>query len=289
MNVDLQEAIASIDTQHSTVPKKPVFNQPLTTIEDTLKNFGMQKNEIKIYLYLAEAGLKKATDICDAIAIHRTESYRLLRNLTKKGLVYTVLEKPIKFSAIPPNEAIDLLVDTQKTRLQMIENQKEALIEFWKSKPQRKCEPAKKELFQKLESQQRIILKANEILERTQREFQVFISDEYITELYYGGFFDNLKKHRGRLDITLLMGLSQKSTYFVDKAKWPKNSCRMIETQTLPTFIISDNKELIAAFTEGELPNELGHKKKHKNTAVWTTYPAIVSPLQMLFKKLAEP
>jgi sugar-specific transcriptional regulator TrmB len=267
-------------------PRDSAFNQPLTTIEDTLENFGIQKNEIKVYLYLAETGLKKANDICSAVSIHRTETYRLLRNLAKKGLVFTVLEKPVKFSAIPLDEAIDLLVDAQKTRLHMLENQKEVMVELWKSRPQRKCEPAKKELFQKIGSEQQILLKANEILEKTKIEFQAFISDEYMAELYYGGFFDNLKRHRGRLDITLLTGTSQKSAYFLDKIKWSKQNYRMTEMRSLPTLIISDSQELLVAFTEGEPITELGHKKKLKNVAVWTNYPAVVSPLQMLFKKL---
>ena len=273
-------------TKHSQTPLDLAFNQPSTTIEETLENCGLLKKEIQVYLHLAESGLKKANDICSAINIHRTETYRLLRNLAKKGLVSaTILDKPIKFFAVPIDQAIDLLLESQKTKLQMLENQKKALVELWKLKPQKKYEPAKKELFQKIEGIQQIISKAEEILERTVNTFEVFISDEYMAELYYGGFFDSLRAKRGK-DVALLIEISQKSTYFLDKIKWPKEKSKMVETQNLPLFIISDQRELLIAFTEGEPINELGHKKKLKNVALWTNYPAVVSTLQVLFKKL---
>ncbi len=280
-----REIHQSIEPRQYTSEDDP-FNQPLTTIEETLEEYGMLKNEIKVYLHLAESGLKKANDICNAVNIHRTETYRLLRNLSKKGLVFSVLEKPVKFCAVSLNEAIDLLVEAQKTRLQMLENQKDALLWLWNSRPQKKYEPAKKEVFQKLEGERQIILKANELVERTENEFRVFVSDEYLPELYFGGFFERLKAQKDNLAITLLTVCSQKSTYFLDKIKWPHNMHRLVEAQELPCFIISDNQELLVAFTEGEPSNELGHKKKLKTTAVWTNYPAVVSAFEVLFRIL---
>ena len=44
------------------------FNRQLTTIEETLSRFGLLKNEIKVYLYLARAGEKKAGEIAEAIS-----------------------------------------------------------------------------------------------------------------------------------------------------------------------------------------------------------------------------
>ena len=75
------------------VKKDQSFNKQLTTIEETLSRFGLLKNEIKVYLHLARAGEKKAGEIAEAISLHRTETYRILRDLEKKGIVFSAFSR----------------------------------------------------------------------------------------------------------------------------------------------------------------------------------------------------
>jgi sugar-specific transcriptional regulator TrmB len=123
------------------------FTKQISTIEETLSRFGLLKNEIKVYLYLARAGEKKAGEIAEAIALHRTETYRILRDLEKKGILFSIFEKPLKFTAVPLDKAIDLLVDAQKMKIRQLEKEKETLVEMWMSIPQRKQEVAKKRII----------------------------------------------------------------------------------------------------------------------------------------------
>lgn len=265
------------------------IEEPLYTIEQTLENFGLLKNEIKIYLRLADAEPQRAKDICDIVKIHRTETYRILHHLEKKGLVYSVLGKPLKFAAIPLDQALDILVETQKTKIQMLQNQKQELVALWCSIPKKRVLAVSKELFQKLEGEQQIILKANEVLDKTQSQLQLFVDDEYIAELYYGNFFDTLKSMRNKLDITVVTVASQKSQYFLEKIKLPKERIRTVKNQgNTPSFLISDKRELVVAFHEEGSSYEFGHKKKGKNVAIWTNYNAVVSIFGMLFSNLDQ-
>ena len=66
------------------------FNKQLMMVEDTLSRFGLLKNEIRVYVYLARAGERKAAEVAEAILLHRTETYRILRDLEKKGIVFAV-------------------------------------------------------------------------------------------------------------------------------------------------------------------------------------------------------
>jgi sugar-specific transcriptional regulator TrmB len=156
------------------VKKDLSFTKQLTTIEETLTKFGLLKNEIRVYMYLARAGEKKAGEIAESISPHRTETYRILRDLEKKGIVFSIFEKPLKFTAVPLDKAIDLLVDAQKIKIKLLEQEKTSLVELWQSMPQPKVETAKKELFQMLEGEQQVLMKANELLERTEEKFQIF-------------------------------------------------------------------------------------------------------------------
>ncbi|MCL5949879.1 MAG: hypothetical protein M1490_05320, partial [Candidatus Bathyarchaeota archaeon] len=50
------------------VKKDQQITKQLITIEETLARFGLLKNEIRVYLYLARAGEKKAGEIAEAIS-----------------------------------------------------------------------------------------------------------------------------------------------------------------------------------------------------------------------------
>ena len=269
------------------VKKDQSFTKQLSTIEETLSRFGLLKNEIKVYLYLARSGEKKASEIAEAVSLHRTETYRILRDLEKKGILFSVFEKPLKFTAVSLDKAIDLLVDAQKMRIKLLEKEKENLVELWLSIPQPRVEKEKKELFQMLQGEQQVALKADELLEKTKKEIQIFVPDYYLAQLYYTDFTDKLKKKLNKLDITLLIENSPKSVFFMEKIQWPKHKCRMVKAQNLPCFIISDRKELLIAFheTRGKQAND---KKKDRTAAIWTNYTAFVLTLQMLFSKLME-
>ena len=126
------------------IKKDQTYNDHLSTIEETLSRFGLLKNEIKVYMYLARAGEMKAGEIAEAISLHRTETYRILRDLEKRGVVFSIFEKPLKFTAVPLEKAIDLLVDAQKIKIKLLEQEKESVVKLWQSMPQPKRRDRKK-------------------------------------------------------------------------------------------------------------------------------------------------
>jgi sugar-specific transcriptional regulator TrmB len=264
------------------------FSQQISTIEETLTRFGLLKNEIRVYMYLARAGEKKAGEIAESIALHRTETYRILRDLEKKGIVFSIFEKPLKFTAVSLDKAIDLLVDAQKIKIKLLEQEKSSLVELWLSMPQPKVETAKKELFQMLEGDQQVLIKANELLEKTEEKFQIFASADYLSDLYYSDFSDKLKSQSNKVEVNLVTDNSLKSAYFIGQMRWLGESHKIADQQNLPCIMISDDKEVMIAFHEKDNDCEDNGKKKYRTAAIWTNYSALVSTLQMLFSKLAQ-
>jgi HTH-type transcriptional regulator, sugar sensing transcriptional regulator len=267
------------------VKKDQTYNKQLTTIEDTLARFGLMKNEIKVYLYLARAGQKKAGEIAEAIALHRTETYRILRDLEKKGIVFSIFEKPLKFTAVAMDKAVDLLVDAEKIKIKMLEQEKQSLVDLWASIPQPEVQEAKKELFQMLEGEQQVIMKANELLEKTQEKFQIFASADYLSQLYYSDFSDKLKSQADKITVSLVTDNGLKSAYFLGQLNWLSDTNRIVDNQNLPCFMVSDDKEVLIAFHEKDTSDET--KKKFRTAAIWTNYNVFVKTLQMLFTKLS--
>jgi sugar-specific transcriptional regulator TrmB len=268
------------------VKKDQSYNRQLTTIEETLARFGLMKNEIKVYLYLARTGEMKAGDIAEAISLHRTETYRILRELEKRGIVYAIFEKPLKFTAVSLDKAIDMLVDAQKIEIRLLEQEKESLVELWSSIPQPKAINAEKQLFQMLEGEQQVLMKTNELLDKTEKTFQVFASAEYLSQLYYSDFSDKLKSRADKVHVDLITDNSLKSAYFLEQLQWLDDSNKIVDDQSLPCFMISDNKEVIIVFHEKDSENDENPKKKNKTAAIWTNYSAFVRILEKLFSEL---
>jgi len=167
----------------------------------------------------------------------------------------------------------------------LLEQEKTSLVELWQSMPQPKIVEQKKELFQMLEGEQQVLMKANELLEKTTRDFQMFASADYLSQLYYSDFSDKLKEEARKVKVTLVTDNSPKSAYFVNQLKWLGGCKRIIDDEGLPCFLISDNKEVLMMFHE-DISNDSDIKKKCKTTAIWTNYSSFVKVLRTLFSKI---
>jgi len=260
----------------------------LKIIEDTFLNFGLSRNEIRVYIYLARSGMRKAREISDALSLHRTETYRILRDLEKRSLISSVLEKPLKFIATPFEEALDTLIKAKKIRIQLLERKKKNLIAIWFSIPQQKVEPQNKEIFQVLEGEEQMIIKANEILERTIEEIYVLAPDLDLLRLFHSGFTDNLEKvSRKNVKVRLLTNHSPKSRFIAEKMKLTDVKYLFSNVEDLPSFIISDQEQLLFSIKNGNGIQDSGmRRKKEKISFLWTNYDAFIKALKTLFLEL---
>jgi sugar-specific transcriptional regulator TrmB len=266
--------------------KEPL--KSLKIIEDALLRFGLSRNEIRVYIYLARSGTRKAREISDALSLHRTETYRILRDLEKRGLISSVLEKPLKFMATPFEETIDTLIKAKKLKIQLLERRKKSLIDIWFSIPQQKVEPQNREVFQILEGEEQIILKANEILENTKGEIYVLAPDLDLLRLYHSGFTDKLEKFsKKNVKVRLLTNHSPKSRFIADKMKLTDVKYVLSGAEEIPSFIISDQEQLLFSIKNGNDTQDPGtRRKKGRISSLWTNYEAFVKALKTLFLEL---
>lgn len=267
-------------------PKEPP--ESLKIIEDTLLRFDLSRNEIRVYIHLARSGMRKAREISDSLSLHRTETYRILRDLEKRGLVSSILEKPLKFKATPFGETLDTLIEAKKVKIHLLERKKKSLIDIWFSIPQQKLEPQNKEVFQILEGEEQIIIKANEILEKTNEEIFVLAPDLDLLRLYHSGFTDRLEKFcRKNVKVRLLTNHSPKSRFIADKMKLIEVKYLFSNVGDLPSFIISDQEQLLFSIKNGnDIHGPETRRRKGKISSLWTNYEAFIRALKTLFLEL---
>lgn len=258
-------------------------------IEKALHKLGLSKNEIRVYIYLARSGMLKASEISEVISLHRTETYRILRDLEKMGLVSSVFEKPLKFVATPFEKTLDLLIKSKRLRLELLERQKKALVDLWISLPQPEVEFVKREVFQILEGEDQINLKADEILGKTKREIWLYLSDSDMSRFYHSGFFDKLERvEKKDLSVQLLTNDSAKSHFFVKKLKLDGVQCLPMRPDDLPSFIIVDREQLLFSIRRNDGHSGNSEEKKDKLAALWTNYEAFIKAFGALFNELLE-
>jgi len=248
-------------------------------IEKALRGLGLSKNEVKVYVYLARTGEHKASDISEALSLHRTETYRILRDLEKRGLISSVFEKPLKFIATPFEKALDILIETKRMRLNLLEKKRQSLVDLWLSLPKPEVELERKEVFQILEGEEQISLKADEIVGKAMNEILVFISECDIANFFHSGLLDKLEKHQRRgINVQLLTTYSPKTCFFLEKTKLKRAKYSRLNAEELPTFILADNEHLLLLIRK-----ENGKKKV---AALWTNYDAFIKALKTLFNEL---
>ena len=266
--------------------KKP-FNF-LENIEKTLLEFDLSRNEIKVYLSLARSGVQKARDISDSLSLHRTETYRILRDLEKRGLLSCIIDKPLKFTAVPFSDAYDILIKTKKLNIQLLELKKKDLVDLWSSIPKQKPDLEIKEIFQIFEGEEQLILKASEISEKTKKEICIVVPDKELIQLYHSGFTDILEKiSKKKVKVLLITNSSFKSRFITKKIGITNIKYVPIQSDELPNFILSDNQELLFSIKTRDDHHDSGlRKKEEKISFLLTNYAAFIKSFILLFKNL---
>lgn len=86
--------------------------------ERIIKNFGLTKNEAKIYLTLLREGSSLAGEITEKTGIHRRNVYDTIERLIEKGLVsYVTVDNKKLFNPANPERFLEI-IDEQKETLE---------------------------------------------------------------------------------------------------------------------------------------------------------------------------
>ena len=93
-----------------------------------LKDFGLNSYESKLWAALISKGSATAGELSDIANVPRSRSYDVLESLEKKGFIVMKLGKPIKYMAVPPEDAINRikksLIDEAQVQAEMLEKVK---------------------------------------------------------------------------------------------------------------------------------------------------------------------
>src|SRR3989304_2173874 len=74
---------------------------------DALKGIGLNLYERRLWVALLSRGTSSAGELSEMANVPRSRAYDILQSLAEKGFVVVQTSKPIKYVAVPPEEALE--------------------------------------------------------------------------------------------------------------------------------------------------------------------------------------
>jgi sugar-specific transcriptional regulator TrmB len=266
-------------TSRNRIPSETLEHiDALKSIDHALSKFKLNRNEIRVYLYLARFGAHKAQSVAEALGVHRTEAYKILSRLEEQGLICRVMERPMKFVAVPFENVLNNLIEERRQKIHQMEQRKAELLKIWASLPEPETVNQRKETFQVLEGKKHISVRLNELLENAEKEFHIVVSDENLIWLYNTPFLDDIqeKAEKNGLTTRLMTNYSPTSSYVLDQMEIGEGDFAYLKNEKLPGFFVNDKKEMILIMANDQ----------NNITGMWTNYSTLVESYSILFNLL---
>lgn len=254
------------------------YRMSLEKLKDELSKFGLTANQSKVYIYLGKYGSKTAPEACRALKIPRTETYHLLTTLQNKGIVSATFQHPIRFSALPLDKAVWVLVNAEKERVKSLEKQEKDIVELWNGIPDFNTGPieTKEEKFQMLQGANQINSKIQDMITKSAEEILVLGSEKDFLRFYHSDFLTPLNDAKS--DVKILTSCSEKTLYIFEEADKTDIKLMPADIKEDICFIIRDD-ELIFFMKNASQPAQ-------NAMAMWTNSMAMVQSMRLLFNSV---
>lgn len=101
----------------------------LENITNRFVELGLDGEEAAILRDLYLSGESKAGDLAKSTGLARIKVYRILERLQGMGIVDSTMGRPVVFSAIPPEKAVEKLIDHAAAKLQRMESARQEVMQ----------------------------------------------------------------------------------------------------------------------------------------------------------------
>ena len=218
------------------------------TIAKKLTRYGLSADEAEIYIRLLMRGSSPAGALSRTLKINRMKAYRTLKRLEEKGLVETIIGRPMRFSAKPLNELIEGFMETERERLEDLEKAaKEIGAEWEKLKDdQETLDTGPK--FRILSGRRQVLDQISQICTRAERSIFIMTTQNDLFRLSYSGLTETFTEMGGKgVDIRILSHITGLD---IDVHEYMEVSeIRHMAFPATMRFVLVDQREALTTFT----------------------------------------
>ncbi len=267
---------------HSTSHTTSLQVQAVNDIVAELQDYGLTRNEARVLVFLAKTGPSKASEVARAVQINRTETYRTIRNLQRRGLVEATLERPVRFQSVPFDKCLRVLIDERKAKLRILEQRGEILRRQFEDVH---VEPVSQEVerFQVVAGRLRIEQRLHSMSAQAQKSVMTVLSPSEVIRADTSDLFDMLgQAAKNGLRVRVITAINQSNLEIVEKLR-ETIELRHLDLKAKPiprVSIIDDNEALFEITTADETP------RGGEEVALWINSHAFVRNLQAYFEEM---
>ena len=231
---------------------------------------------------MAKTGPSKASEVARAVLINRTETYRTIRNLQRRGLVEATLERPVRLQSVPFDRCLSTLIEERRARLRLLEQRGESLRRQFAAV---RVEPVTHEVerFQVVEGRLRIEQRLQGMCSQAQKSVMTVLSPSEMVRADTAGLFDMLSHAvKGGLRVRVITSIVKPNLEIVEKLQ-QHVEIRHLDLKAKPiprVSIIDDNEALFEISTADESP------RMEEEVALWINSRAFVRNLQAYFDEM---
>jgi len=251
---------------------------------EILLDFGLTRNQAKVYLAIARLRLASVGKISKASKVRREDVYRILPKLEKMGLVEKLMGTPTKIRATPVEEALSILIkheeDTARKRVSTLKTKTKTFLKHFTRAP--KLEVEEKANFVLLSKRESMMSKTVSMIKNASKNIDLVCSRNKLMQFV----------HEFAKQMTDAAKKEVRIRIISEMPEYEDSIPRVIEEQTSPGisidlrysdmhsghYMIVDYKEaLIATTTAGNLA---------ENPLLWTNSDSLVGVFQGDFENL---
>jgi len=250
----------------------------ISTVAESLMDYGLSRKEAEVYVCAASYGPCKASDIVGTLSMPRTEVYRVISGLQKIGMLEVIIGRPAKFVATPFDTAIDMLIQIHRRKMSLLESRKPELLEKWKTLEITSPSKEVKERFQILEGLGALYSKALEIVSKADYEVCLIGSERDLARADHEDVVELLGKLGVRKISTRILTEASERTREMLKGTNIQVKYTSVTAPIFPYFIIADSSELLLFIKSS--------KTSGMESALWTNSETLLQTMRGLFDEL---
>ncbi len=266
----------------STSHSSSIQVQAIGDVVAELQEYGLTRNEGRVLVFLAKTGPSKASEVARAVQINRTETYRTIRNLQRRGLVEATLERPVRFQSVSFDRCLGVLIDEKKAKLRILEQRGENLLRQFEEVH---VEPVSQEVerFQVVEGRLRIEQRLHGMYAQAQRSVMTVLSPSEIIRAETSGLFDMLgQAAKKELRVRVITAINQANLQIIEKLQESVEIRHLdLKAKPIPRVSIIDDSEALFEITTVDETSRSGEE-----VALWINSRAFVRNLQAYFAEM---
>ena len=266
------------------------LQDPTQLVINDLKELGLTERESEVYISLSRKKIMKAGDLSRELRLHKAQTYHILRSLQEKGLTSSSIEVPTRFTAVPLDKVLNVLIKARIEDAKHLEYSRAEVLSRWRSIGS-DISVLPLERFQILSDRNKIYARILDMIEEADNEVAIIASCQGAIQYYEAEVRDAIlqKAKRNRtIKFRLLLSIEDEALATakdqLEKVTQGLGNVDVhfiqVATEFFPRFVLKDSEALVFV-----TPRNVSLRANKEESALWTNSSSVTNILRIFYER----